>query len=87
YYMPVAIHNICTPIGTLAAVHAAATMQNFLALEIHHLAVPWWGDLVKGEKPIIKNGRIKVPEKPGIGIEINEEEVIKHLKPGETYFE
>ena len=86
YYMPVALHNICSPIGTMAMVHAAATMSNFLALEIHHLAVPWWEDLVKGDKPIIKEGYIEVPDKPGLGIELNEAEVKKHLKPGEKYF-
>ncbi|GAF89642.1 unnamed protein product, partial [marine sediment metagenome] len=29
----------------------------------------------------------ELPEKPGIGIELNEEEVRKHLKEGETFFE
>jgi len=86
YYIPVALHKICSPVGTMAFVHAAATMSNFLALEIHHLAVPWWEDLIKGNKPIIKEGYIEVPDKPGLGIELNEAEVRKHLKPGEEYF-
>ena len=86
YYIPVALHNICSPVGTMANVHAAATMSNFLALEIHHLAVPWWEDLVKGDKPIIKEGYIEVPDKPGLGVELNEAEVRKHLKQGEEYF-
>ncbi|MCJ7506502.1 mandelate racemase/muconate lactonizing enzyme family protein [Candidatus Bathyarchaeota archaeon] len=87
YYMPVALHNICTPVGTMAMVHAAATMANFLALEVHHLGVPWWDDLVKSEKPIIKKGYIEVPDKPGLGIELNEAEVRKHLRQGKKYFE
>ncbi len=86
YYMPVALHNICSPVGTMAMVHAAATMTSLLALEIHHLAVPWWEDLIEGDKPIIKEGYIEVPDKPGLGIELNETEVKKHLKPGEEYF-
>jgi len=86
YYMPVAIHNICSPIGTMAMAHAAATMAGFLALEVHHLGVPWWDDLVKGE-PIIKDGHIKLPDKPGLGIELDDAEVQKHLRPGEKYFE
>jgi len=87
YYMLVAPHNICSPIGTMAVVHACAAMPNFLGLEFHSLAVPWWEDLVKGDKPLIKEGYIDLPEKPGIGIELNEEEVRKHLKEGETFFE
>jgi L-alanine-DL-glutamate epimerase-like enolase superfamily enzyme len=86
YNMPVALHNICSPVGTMAMVHAAATMTSLLALEIHHLAVPWWEDLIVGDKPIIKEGYIEVPDKPGLGIELNEAEVRKHLKPGEEYF-
>lgn len=87
YYMPVAFHNICSPVGTMAMVHAVATMSNFLALEIHHLAIPWWEDMIKGDKPIIKEGYIEVPDKPGFGVELNEVVVRKHLKPGEKYFE
>ncbi len=87
YHMPVAIHNICSPVGTMASAHAAAAMPNFLALEIHHLAVSWWDDLVKGTKPLIKKGYIEVSDKPGLGIELDEAELKKHLKPGEAYFE
>jgi hypothetical protein len=39
------------------------------------------------EKPIINKGWIKVPDKPGLGITLNEEEVKKHLMPGTGYFE
>ena len=86
YYMPVAIHNICSPIGTMACAHAAASMAGFLALEVHHLGVPWWNDLVKGGQ-IIKDGHIELTDKPGLGLELNEAEVRKHLRQGEKYFE
>ncbi len=80
YYVPVAPHNISSPIGTIAGVHACASISNFLLLEVHHLArAPWWEDLVKGEKPLIKDGFITITEKPGIGVELDEKEVSKHL--------
>ena len=39
------------------------------------------------EKPIVNKGYIKVPETPGLGIELNEDELRRHLKPGTGYFD
>ena len=67
--------------------NCAAATRNFLALENHSLDVPFWQDLVTGlEKPIVNKGYIKVPETPGLGIELNDDECKKHLKPGTEYF-
>jgi L-alanine-DL-glutamate epimerase-like enolase superfamily enzyme len=38
------------------------------------------------DEPIVQNGHIRVPEKPGLGIELNEAEVTKRLRPGQTFF-
>jgi L-alanine-DL-glutamate epimerase-like enolase superfamily enzyme len=82
-----AMHFAGTPVSCMANVHCAAATENFLVLENHSVDVPWWGDLVEGiEKPIIKKGFIAVPEKPGLGVTLNEEVVKQHLlEPG--YFE
>ena len=86
--VPMAMHYAGTPVGALASVHCAAATANFLACENHSLDVPWWGDLVEGiEKPVINKGWIKVPDKPGLGVTLNEEVVKKHLAPGTGYFE
>jgi hypothetical protein len=71
----------------MANVHCAAATENFLVLENHAVDVPWWSDLVEGvEKPIIQHGFIPVPEKPGLGITLNDEVMKQHLfEPG--YFE
>ena len=82
-----AMHFAGTPISCLANVHCAAATENFLALENHSVDVPWWEDLVEGiEKPILKHGYINVPEKPGLGVTLNDEVVKQHLKPGTSYF-
>jgi hypothetical protein len=39
------------------------------------------------EKPIIDKGFIKVPDNPGLGVTLNDDEVKRHLKPGTGYFE
>jgi L-alanine-DL-glutamate epimerase-like enolase superfamily enzyme len=84
-----AIHMAESPVAGFAAVHCAAATENFIALEHHFVDLGWWDDLVTGvEKPIIQNGYIKVPEGPGLGIELNEEAVKEHLNPpGSGYFE
>jgi gluconate/galactonate dehydratase len=78
-----AMHMAESPIACLAAVHAAAASENFLALEYHSVDVPWWDDLVNGlPKPIVKDGYIQVPNGPGLGIEsLNEEVIAEHINP------
>lgn len=85
--VPMAMHFAGSPVSCMANVHVAAATENFLVLENHSVDVPWWGDLVEGiEKPIVNKGFITVPEKPGLGVTLNEEVVKQHLlEPG--YFE
>jgi L-alanine-DL-glutamate epimerase-like enolase superfamily enzyme len=86
--VPMAMHYAGLPIGALASVHCAAATENFLACENHSLDVPWWQDLVEGiDKPIIDRGFITVPDKPGLGVTLNEDVVKQHLAPGTGYFE
>lgn len=79
----VAVHMAESPVACMAAVHTAAAMHNVLALEYHSVDVPWWSDMVNGlPHPLIENGFIKVPEKPGLGIESLNEELLKaHINP------
>ncbi|MDR0910212.1 MAG: mandelate racemase/muconate lactonizing enzyme family protein [Spirochaetaceae bacterium] len=76
-----AIHMAETPIACMAAVHVAAATENFLALENHSVDIPWWSDLVYGlPKPLVEKGFITVPDKPGLGIEgLNEELIAEHI--------
>ncbi|MBI3667601.1 MAG: mandelate racemase/muconate lactonizing enzyme family protein [Acidobacteria bacterium] len=82
-----AMHFAGTPVSSMASVHCAAATENFLCLENHSVEVPWWEDLVTGiPKPIVEKGYIRVPDRPGLGVELNEEVVKRHLlEPG--YFE
>jgi L-alanine-DL-glutamate epimerase-like enolase superfamily enzyme len=87
YGVPMAMHFAGSPISCMANVHCAAATENFLVLENHSVDVPWWDSLVDGiEKPIVNKGFIAVPDKPGLGVTLNEEVVKQHLlEPG--YFE
>jgi L-alanine-DL-glutamate epimerase-like enolase superfamily enzyme len=85
-----AMHFAGSPVSFMANVHCAAATQNFLALEHHSVDVPWWESIVKttdGRK-LIEKGYANVPlEAPGLGIELVDEEVKKHLTPKDkSYF-
>jgi gluconate/galactonate dehydratase len=83
YYIPLAPHNVASPVGTMAAVQLCASIPNFLLLEFHANDIPWWGNLVKARSaPLVQNGRITLPSRPGLGIELDDDEVEKHLKKG-----
>lgn len=82
-----ALHHASSPITFMGCVHAAAATQNFVALEHHSVDKPYWEDLVTGvDKPLVKDGYVQVPDKPGVGLEINEEVFKEHLKEGTEFF-
>ncbi|WP_096390231.1 mandelate racemase/muconate lactonizing enzyme family protein [Halopenitus persicus] len=79
-YCALTPHNIGSPVATMAGVHVGATVPNFLALEFHAREVSWWDDLIEREEPLIRNGRITVPDEPGLGIELDWDVVEAHRK-------
>jgi L-alanine-DL-glutamate epimerase-like enolase superfamily enzyme len=81
-----AIHMAESPIAAIAAAHIATATENFLALEYHSVDVPWWDDIVTGfDGPIVRNGFIELSDKPGLGIDdLNDEVLRQHLQPGVT---
>ena len=86
--VPIAPHNISSPIGTMASAHYCAAIPNFLALEFHASDVPFWDDLIeRGSAPLIQNGFIHLPEAPGLGVTLNEDVARRYTRPGEPFFE
>lgn len=76
-YIPFAPHNPSGPVANAATLQLAATCPNFCILEIMYSDVEWRKD-VTNESLEYKDGFITIPDKPGLGIEINEEECLKH---------
>ena len=89
YSIPVCAHNVCSPLGTLASAHCAAAIADFRAHEFVFGRMPStkeWEEFVIHEGPIIKDGKIQIQDKPGFGVELNEDYVRAHLAPGETWW-
>jgi galactonate dehydratase len=76
-YIPFAPHNPGGPIANAATLQLAACCPNFCILEIMYSDVDY-RKYVTNENLIYENGRIKIGDKPGLGIELNEEECLKH---------
>ncbi|MHC4206644.1 MAG: mandelate racemase/muconate lactonizing enzyme family protein [Planctomycetota bacterium] len=82
-----AMHFAGTPVSFMANVHCAAATENFVALEHHSVDVDWWEDMVTGiDKPLHTDGFARIPEGPGLGIELNLDVVKEHLRRGQELF-
>ena len=87
YYVPVAPHAVTSPIGMMATAQVCAAIPNFLVQEFHWIdSLPLWRNWVK-EGEIIQKGFIHLPERAGIGVEMNEEGARKAQVPGTPWFE
>jgi len=59
----------------------------FLALESDSLELPHWQDIIRHDGPICRDGYFELPNKPGLGIELDEDVCRKHLADGSGFFE
>jgi len=85
YYVPVAMHNVASPIATMGSAHVGAAIPNSLAVEYHSYELGWWEDLV--EEDVIEDGYIEIPEKPGLGVTLDMDVVEEKMVDGETLFD
>ena len=89
YYVPFAPHMVASFLGAMASAHVCASVPNFLILEwqSYFHTDPMFKEIVTYEGEWVKNSFITVSEKPGIGVEINEEGMKKYGIPGVPFFE
>jgi len=81
----VALHQAQSPLNTAINAHIHASISNFLIQEcFDDFLVPWAHEIMHGV-PRVKDGYIEVSDAPGIGVELDEEEMAKHPY-GQDYF-
>lgn len=85
YSIPLALHNLGSPVATVASAHVGAAIPNFLAVEFHSYEIPWWEDLI--EESILSAGHVRVPEAPGLGVTLDLDIVEEHMVDGEELFD
>jgi galactonate dehydratase len=80
YSIPIAPHGVATALGTTAAAHVCSVVPNLLILEWTHRGEPSYDSLTT--LPAWDAGYLVVPDRPGIGIEINPDAVKERLDEG-----
>ncbi|HEY1215249.1 MAG TPA: mandelate racemase/muconate lactonizing enzyme family protein [Bryobacteraceae bacterium] len=87
YEIPFAPHCVVSPIGQMASAHVCASVPNFLVCEWHWIDnLDTWKNFVQ-EGEIIQKGYITVTDRPGLGVEMNEEAAKKVQIPNTPWFE
>jgi galactonate dehydratase len=78
HYMPVAPHNACSPVGTMASIHLAVATPNFKIQEtFDDMVEPWVREAIIG-RPLVTDGCFSLPEKPGLGVDLDETVIAAH---------
>jgi galactonate dehydratase len=77
YHIPICPHNPSGPIANAATLQLAACVPNFYLLETMSSDVPWRRS-ISTEEVKFENGEMLISDKPGLGIDINIEEIKKH---------
>jgi L-alanine-DL-glutamate epimerase-like enolase superfamily enzyme len=84
---PVALHNVGSLVRTYASAHLSMAIQNFYRSESR---LGREGRMIEqmatGEPPVVRNGILQVPDKPGLGLTIDEAFLKKHLPKDEPWW-
>ena len=90
YYIPFAPHMVASFLGAMACAHVCATVPNFLLMEwqSYFHTNPMYKEIVTfDEGDWVKDGFVTVSNKPGIGVDINEEAMKKYVRGNAPFFE
>jgi mandelate racemase/muconate lactonizing protein len=77
HHIAVCPHNPSGPVANAATLQLAACMPNFYLLETMATDIPYRKDITT-EEVRFENSEMFIPDKPGLGLDINEEEIAKY---------
>ena len=81
YYVPVSPHDASGPINVVAGAQVMLTVPNFHRLETAHFDLSGYNRFIT--KPLDNSGgRLKVPDGPGLGIEMDIDYLRGHVRDG-----
>ena len=77
-HITMAPHNVCSPVGAQAELHLGASILNFEIQEYHaEFYTPHYFTVFDGF-PRQVDGYVTLPDAPGLGLHINEDEISAH---------
>ena len=81
YYVPISPHDASGPINVLAGAHVMLTVPNFYRLETAHFDLSGYNRFIT--MPLDNSGgRLKLPDGPGLGIEMDMDYLRGHVRDG-----
>ena len=83
YYVQVAPHNPQGPLSTAAAAHLGMAIPNFLILE--YVRQEPYRDQVMQEAWAVEDGQLVVPDRPGLGVELDEDYILANPYRARTH--
>jgi L-alanine-DL-glutamate epimerase-like enolase superfamily enzyme len=86
YFLPVANHNTGSIVHGMATIHWASTIRDYFACETVFFDGGWMDDVIVHDEPLCQGGFVTVPDKPGLGIELDPDVVKAHLATDERWW-
>ena len=84
--LPMANHNTGSQVHTYATCQWGSSIRDYMTCETITGTGGWMDQLLLLDDPYIRNGFVRVTEKPGLGIDLNPDVVKAHLAPGEAWW-
>jgi galactonate dehydratase len=79
YHVPVSPHNPNSPLSTIISGHFLISIPNSGVLEYFAKEKePGWIDTIMSPPLTVEHGYLELPDGPGWGVDLNEEEIAKH---------
>jgi L-alanine-DL-glutamate epimerase-like enolase superfamily enzyme len=86
YSLPVANHNTGSIVNGMASVNWGSSIRDYMACETVYFDGGKMDDIILHDGPLCKDGYVTVPDKPGLGIELNPDVVKAHLVSEEIWW-
>ena len=87
YGVEMAFHNAFGPIQNAVTLQVDATIPNFLIQESFYDVFPEWKRQLIKDGTRVSKGRSEVPDKPGLGVEVDERILEEHSFKGQEAFD
>jgi galactonate dehydratase len=84
YYLLLAPHNVCGPVGTMANLHLAVATPNYKVLEHFNDFADSWVQGLVDQPPRIdpSDGCFTLPDRPGLGLKLDHDACAAHPRTG-----
>jgi L-alanine-DL-glutamate epimerase-like enolase superfamily enzyme len=81
FYIPIATHNVGSDVQLMATAHFGASVRNFVMTECRIPQGQLYAEMSE-EGIVVKDGNLKVPEGPGLGMTLRPEVINEIIEGG-----